>query len=626
MDRQSMIGLFLIGLVLIAWSIFTAPSQEELEAMQRSRDSIEQVEKAALVQAQARSAEAKAALSSTSASASADSLENDSVNATRMSDMLGPFAPAGTGEEKLFTLENKDVKVFLSTRGGRVKVVELKNYKTANGSPVRLFEGDSTRFDLTFFARNRIISTGNLYFTPVGTSSSVNVGDSASFTMRLFAGDADKYIDCIYTLGGEGYTVNYDLRFVGVQDVMATNTSYVELGWSQELQKLESTIDAERANSTMYYMFADEDGDVESLSETSDDQEEIKTRLKWVSMKQQFFTQVLVAEKSFDKPTRISQVGGVEGEPLVKRMQANFTIPYSHTADETFAMHFYFGPNHYQFLKKTGDKLEKQIPLGWGIFGWVNRFIVIPIFNFLNSFNLNYGIIILILTIVIKVMLLPLTFKAYLSQAKMKVLRPEVEEIQSKFKEEPMKLQQEMLGLYRKAGVSPLGGCLPMLLQLPILIAMFRFFPQSIELRQESFLWAKDLSTYDSILDLPFKIWGYGDHVSLFTLLMTVSTLLITMVNSQSTMTNPQMKWMMYLMPIIFLGVFNNYSAGLSYYYFLANMISIGQQYLFKSFVNEGEIHRKIQENKKRPVSQTKSKFQQRLEKMAKDKGYKLPK
>jgi YidC/Oxa1 family membrane protein insertase len=287
-------------------------------------------------------------------------------------------------------------------------------------------------------------------------------------------------------------------------------------------------------------------------------------------------------------------------------------------------MHFYFGPNHYQILKSQGHNLEKQIPLGWGIFGWVNRFIVIPIFNFLNGFNWSYGIIILILTIAIKLLLLPLTFKAYLSQAKMKVLKPEVDEIQGKFKEEPMKLQQEMMALYRKAGVSPLGGCLPMLLQMPILIAMFRFFPQSIELRQQSFLWATDLSTYDSILDLSFTIPFYGDHVSLFTLLMTVSTLLITKVNSSSQMTNPQMKWMMYLMPIVFLGVFNSYSAGLSYYYFLANMISIGQQYLFRSFVNEDEIHRKIQENKKKPTK--KSKFQQRLEKMAKDRGMQLPK
>jgi YidC/Oxa1 family membrane protein insertase len=343
-------------------------------------------------------------------------------------------------------------------------------------------------------------------------------------------------------------------------------------------------------------------------------------------MKQQFFTQVLVAESGFDKPTRLETVAGLEGENFVKQMNISLTLPYNHGVKESFPMHFYFGPNHVQYLKRAGDDLEKQIPLGWGIFGWVNRFIVIPIFNFLNGFNWNYGIIILVLTIAIKLMLLPLTFKAYLSQAKMKVLRPEIEEIQGKHKEDPMKMQQEMLGLYKKAGVSPLGGCLPMLLQLPILIAMFRFFPQSIELRQESFLWADDLSTYDSILDLPFKIWGYGDHVSLFTLLMTVSTLLITMVNSQTTMTNPQMKWMMYLMPIIFLGVFNNYSAGLSYYYFLANIISIGQQFLFKSFVDDDEIHRKIQENKKRPQSQTKSKFQQRLEKMAKERGYQLPK
>ena len=240
---------------------------------------------------------------------------------------------------------------------------------------------------------------------------------------------------------------------------------------------------------------------------------------------------------------------------------------------------------------------------------------------------MNYGLIILIMTILIKLLLLPFTFKAYLSQAKMKVLRPEIEEIQGKFKEEPMKLQQEMLGLYKKAGVSPLGGCLPMLFQFPILIAMFRFFPQSIELRQQSFLWAHDLSSYDSIADLPFKIPFYGDHVSLFTLLMTVSTLLITWVNSQTSVTNPQMKWMMYLMPVIFLGVFNNYSAGLSYYYFLANTISIGQQYLFRSFVDEAAIHKQIQDNKKRPVTaKAKSKFQQRLETMAKERGYQLPK
>lgn len=266
--------------------------------------------------------------------------------------------------------------------------------------------------------------------------------------------------------------------------------------------------------------------------------------------------------------------------------------------------------------------MEKLVPLGWGIFGWVNRFAVIPVFNVLNSFNINYGIIILILTVLIKIVLLPLTYKSYISTAKMKVLQPEMSEIQAKFKSDPMKLQQETMTLYRKAGVSPLGGCLPMVLQMPILIAMFRFFPASIELRQEGFLWAKDLSTYDSILDLPFNIPFYGDHVSLFTILMTVSTLIYTRMNMQMTAaTNPSMKYVMYLMPIMFLGIFNNYSSGLSYYYFLANMITFGQQYLFKSFVDEKAIHAKIQENKKKPVK--KSKFQERLEKMAKERGVK---
>jgi YidC/Oxa1 family membrane protein insertase len=627
MDRMSMIGLFLIGLILIGSSIFFAPTEEEIAALKKQQDSIALIEKEVAAKATAQlKASTAVADSNLNAPAIPDSLNADSLNALLLSDKLGVFSAAGQGEEEIVSIENEVLKVNLTTKGGRIKSVELKQYKNFEGKPVRLFESDSTRFGLNFFAQNRIISTNDLYFKASGKGFSVAAKDSSTFTMRLEAGAPDRYLEYEYALTGDKYVIGFKVNFVGLNSIIASNTGYVELNWVEELIKQEKDMTAERTNATMYYMFADEDKEVDYLSETSDESEEIKTKVKWVAMKQQFFTQVLIADKDFDKPTRIETIAGVEEEPFVKRMKASFTLPYNHGQRETFAMHFYIGPNHYQYLKKAGDNLEKQIPLGWGIFGWVNRFIVIPIFNFLNSFNWNYGIIILILTIAIKVMLLPLTFKAYLSQAKMKVLKPEIDEIQGKFKEEPMKLQQEMMGLYRKAGVSPLGGCLPMLLQLPILIAMFRFFPQSIELRQESFLWAKDLSTYDSILDLPFSIWGYGDHVSLFTLLMTISTILITMVNSSSAMTNPQMKWMMYLMPIVFLGVFNNYSAGLSYYYFLANVISIGQQFLFKSFVDDDEIHRKIQENKKRPASQTKSKFQQRLEKMAKEKGYKMPK
>jgi YidC/Oxa1 family membrane protein insertase len=626
MDRQSMLGLFLIGLILIGFSVLNAPSDEEIANLKKQQDSIalvnqqEAITKAANLKAvqQKQNAPLDVVLN--------DTLLNDSLKLAKAQDLLGDFASAATGQEELVTIENNVMKVTLTSKGGRVKVVELKSYKTADGKPVRLFESDSSSFGLNFFAQNRSVSTNNLFFQPQGKGFVVTGKDSSVFSFRLNAGSPDRYIEYQYSLTADKYILGFNVNFVGVNDVIASNASYVELNWTQQIQKQEKDMNAERINSTIYYMFADEDKEVDCLSETENETEEIKTKLKWVSMKQQFFTQVLVAQKSFDKPTRIETISGEEGDSFVKQMNVAFTLPYAHSQRENFAMHFYIGPNHYQLLKKAGDDLQKQIPLGWGIFGWVNRYLVIPIFNFLNSFNLNYGIIILILTIAIKVMLLPLTYKAYLSQAKMKVLKPEIEEIQAKNKEEPMKLQQEMMALYKKAGVSPLGGCLPMLLQMPILIAMFRFFPQSIELRQEGFLWAKDLSTYDSILDLPFHIWGYGDHVSLWTLLMTISTLIITKVNSGAAMTNPQMKWMMYLMPIIFLGVFNNYSAGLSYYYFLANMISVGQQFLFKSFVDEDEIHRKIQENKKRPTSQTKSKFQQRLEKMAKEKGYKMPK
>jgi YidC/Oxa1 family membrane protein insertase len=294
-------------------------------------------------------------------------------------------------------------------------------------------------------------------------------------------------------------------------------------------------------------------------------------------------------------------------------------------------MQFYFGPNHYQTLKAMDLGLEKQIPLGWGIFGWVNKLLVIPTFNFLNGLHLNYGIIILILAILIKIVLLPLTYKAYTSQATMRVLKPELDEVHAKYPNDPMKAQQETMGIYRKAGVNPLGGCLPMLLQMPILIAMFRFFPSSIELRQQSFLWAHDLSTYDSVYDFGFKIPFYGDHVSLFVILMTISTILYTMMNNKmmsggNSAMQQQMKWMGYIMPIVFLGVLNNYSAGLSYYYLLANLTSFGQQYLFKFFVDEKAIHAKIQANKKKVQSGKKSGFQARLEEMAKQRGYKLPK
>lgn len=611
MDRNSVVGLLLIGAILIGFSIYNQPTKEQLEAAKHRQDSIAKVEDVARQQSVNTAAEAQLKQSVITI----DTTVSDSALAAMEADRLGAFASTSQGKEEEITLENNDLKLTFTTRGGRIKTAELKKYKTFEGKPLRLFESDSTRFGLNFFSQNRNISTNDLYFTAVP-------GANSSLAMRLNAGE-NKYLEYVYSLDTAGYLIKYKINFVNLNQVIAANTSSIELYWSEQLHRMEKDIHSERINSTAYYQFTDDE--VDHLSETEDAKEEFKTKVKWVSMKQHFFTQVLIADNSFDKPTRLEIYNAPEESNFIKLMSIGLTLPYNHTASESFGMQMYIGPNHYQTLKHIGFSLEKQIPLGWGIFGWVNRFLVIPVFNFLNSFNMNYGLIILILTIIIKILLLPLTYKAYLSQAKMKVLKPEMEEIQTKFKEEPVKLQQEMMGLYRKAGVSPMGGCWPMLLQLPILFAMLRFFPSSIELRQQKFLWADDLSTYDSILDLPFNIPFYGDHVSLFTLLMTASTLMLTFFNSQTTVTNPQMKWMMYLMPVFFMGFLNSFSAGLNYYYFLANMISIGQQFLFRSFVDENAIHAQIQENKKRPAAQQKSKFQQRLEKMAKERGYKMP-
>lgn len=619
MDRNSIIGLLLIGAVLFTFSLFNKPSEEQIKAAQEKQrlDSLAIVEKNKQAQIQQIRTDSLNAIVKADSNAT---INGDSALAIANDQKYGAFATAADGKEQFFTIENELIKVTLTTKGGKVHQVQLKKYLTFDKKPLILNDGDSSVFGLNFFAQNRSISSDQLFFEPVGNSFSVTGDQQQSFSMRMMGGTG-KYIEYIYKLKGNTYRLDFDINFININDLLPSNSSYVELDWRQKIRCQERTVHNERAASTIYYRYKDDE--VDYLGETKDHDEALKTKVQWVSFKQQFFTSVLIADDSFDKPTKITtHTPPEENTQYVKYFTANFTIPYSHKPAESFGMSFYFGPNHYKTLKKFDLALEKQIPLGWGIFGWVNRYAVINIFNWLDGFNMNYGLIILILTILIKVALLPLTYKAYLSTAKMKVLKPEVEEIQKKHKEDPLKSQQELMGMYKKAGVNPLGGCFPMLLQMPILIAMFRFFPASIELRQQKFLWAVDLSTYDSIFDFGFKVPFYGDHISLFTILMTISTIMYTRMNSQMTAgTNPQMKWIMYLMPILFLGIFNNYSAGLSYYYFLANMITFGQQFLFRQFVDENAIHAKIQENKKKPTK--KSNFQQRLEKMAKERGYK---
>jgi YidC/Oxa1 family membrane protein insertase len=398
-----------------------------------------------------------------------------------------------------------------------------------------------------------------------------------------------------------------------MEQILASNISYTKLHWSMNTPSQEKDIEDQRKVLDIYYKYVNDSPDY--LTITKPESEDLKNLVKWVSFKQKFFVTSIIARESFEE-------GTINGGPLASETQVaeyatDLVLPIKHTASETYGMDFYFGPNHFQTLKTFDLGLEKQVPLGWGIFGWVNRFIVIKTFNWLDSFNLNYGLIIFILTLIFKVILFPLTYKSYLSAAKMKVLKPEIDELKAKYEKEPQKIQAEQMKLFQKAGVNPLGGCFPLLLQFPILIALFNFFPSSIELRQQPFLWADDLSSYDSILDLPFTIPFYGAHVSLFTLLMTVSTIIYTRMNNQITGATGQMKYIGYIMPLVFLPVLNSYSSALSYYYFLANMITFAQQWAVRRFViDEEAIHRKMQENKKKPVKR--SKFQERLESMSK--------
>ena len=592
-------GLSIIGLIIIAYSIYTQPSVEEVNAAKMRRDSIERVQTLAKEAAIVAEQKNQIVIPDSTTEIS------DSVKVELEKQKFGDFASASQGVEQILTLENNLVKVSLSSKGGKIKSVQLKDYKTWDGRPLYLMNNDSNVFNLSLSAQNRIINTEELYFTASGTAGSKN-----SVNLRLPAGDK-KYIEFAYSLPENSYMVNYQVNVVGLEDVIAQNSSFINVDWKDIVTQQEKSITNERAATSIHYRFTDEE--VDYISETKNEKKDLKTRVQWIAFKQQFFSAVLISDQSgFESPT-VETKSDENSKQIVKEMTAAFSLPYDRKPVQTYNMQFYFGPNNYQDLKKIDNlHLEKLIPLGWGIFGWVNRFLVIPTFHFLDGFNMNYGLIILILTILVRIIILPLTYGSFKSQAKMKVLSPEMAEINEKFGSDPMKKQQETMALYRKAGVNPLGGCIPGLLQLPILIAMFRFFPSSIELRQQSFLWAHDLSTYDSILDLPFHIPAYGSHVSLFTLLMTVSTIIYTKMNMQMTAaTNPQMKWMMYLMPILFLGFFNNYSAGLSYYYFLSNVIGFGQQYLFKAFLDEDKIHAQIQENKKKPVK--KSGFQARL-------------
>jgi YidC/Oxa1 family membrane protein insertase len=543
-------------------------------------------------------------------------------------DQLGIFAQSATGENQFITLENNKVELKLSLKGGRVYSARLKDYRTFDSLPLILFSGDSTVFGFNFFTTdNKAVQTNNLYFKPLSDQMSYEVKDQPqTVILRLMAGD-DQYIEYKYTLAPDKYMVDFDVTFKSLENVIASNQNSLTLDWKMYIPQQEKGRDNEENYSTIKFKYFQDDVDGLGLrSKKESEKKDITTKLRWVAFQDQFFSTVLLTNDFFLNGS-VTSTRTLTSQKYIRYYTSEVGVPFNSEASNAISMKLYYGPNHITTLRKEGYQLDRLVFLGKNIIGWINRFVIIPIFNWLDNYIGSYGIIILILTIIIKLALFPLTFKSTQSQAKMQVLKPMVEELGKKFpkKEDAMKKQQATMDLYKRAGVNPMGGCLPMLLQMPILFAMFRFFPVSIELRQEHFLWATDLSTYDSILKLPFTIPMYGNHVSLFTLLMTASTLLtMKMTGSSAGSDQPGMKLMMYMMPVMFMLILNNFSSGLTYYYFLANMITFGQNIISKRFINADEVLANLAQNKKKPL--TKSKWQQRLEAAARQRGINPPK
>ncbi len=617
MDRNSIIGIILIAGILIGYTFLTKPSREQIAEQKRLADSTRTAEMNAAAE------KAKTAVYDTLQASAAEPGQKPANNS------LGVYSSHSSGKADYYTLENNKIRVQFSTLGGKPSRVELKEYKTYDKQPLVLFEGDSSLLGLEFFSDGRTIYTDELFFSTSRKTQNVVVSSGPeAISFRLPVDSlGNSYIEYTYTVYPDKYLLDSSVKMIGMDRYRTDN---VQLKWEIFSPQQEFGRTNEDSYTNLCYRYLD--GDVEKFKPGSkkpvQDITE-STKLQWVAFKQQFFSSVILSENvAFEGGYLKSEALPAESR-YIRKFSAELSLPFNRTSEFSVPLHFYFGPNHFQTLKRTGFKLEELVTLGGSVIRWINAFVVIPIFNWLDNFISSYGIIILLLTIIIKLALLPLTYRSYVSMAKMRVLKPQIDEINERIpKEKAMERQQATMALYNKVGVNPLGGCLPMLLQLPILYAMFRFFPTSIELRQESFLWAHDLSTYDSIFTLPFTIPMYGNHVSLFTLLMTVTTILSMKMSGQNPSGDtaiPGMKTMMYMMPVMFMFILNSFSAGLTYYYFLANVITIGQNYLFKFFIDEQELLKKLN-SKKAKGGEKKSSFQQRLEDMAKQRGYKLPK
>lgn len=615
MDRSTIIGLVLILVIFGIWQYVVAPSPTELAEQQRLQDSIAALDVTAELP--------EPEIASPALTAEEVSGMTDSVRQAQFGGTFGAFAASATGVAEDVTLENDLMTVTLSTRGGGIKRVEIKNYakvvededKNETKLPLYLMDDERDRFEY-ILPINGVsgsgISTRDLYFTATKEGNAV--------VMRAPAAGGG-YFEQRYELTNGTYLMDYDIKFEGLNQVLAHRDGSVKLNWSTYLDKIEKNADYEATLSTMYYKpIAD---DPTSCSCTSTDSEEIdESPLKWAAASQQFFTAALIADNQFNPANVVATdvVDDMDQSDYLKRVSASLNVPVGNSASEAVGMKFYIGPNEFDRMSAIGYDLNEVISFGNSIFGTINRWIVRPLFKFLSGFTSNMGIAILLLTIIVKLLLYPLTYKMLVSNMKMQVLKPELEKMKARLKDDSQAQQMEQMKMYQEYGASPLGGCLPMVLQMPIWFALYRFFPASIEFRQENFLWANDLSTYDVITSIPEWIPFLDGHLSLFAILWALTTVIYAYYNSKHMdySAQPMMKYFQYVMPILFLGFFNSFASGLTAYLLFSNTFNILQTVITKNFlIDEDKLRAKMEENKKKPKK--KSGFSARLQEALKE-------
>ncbi|MDW8420112.1 MAG: membrane protein insertase YidC [Chitinophagales bacterium] len=613
-NKETVIGWVLLSALMFIFFMYT--NKKEMERRQQEQAKQEQAARDSL-----QKKPAPQTVTSTGVTA-------DTLQATTNTDSLlsvaqyGPFAEAASGKEDTVVVENELQRIVFTNKGGQIKSIELKKYKTWDKKPLILFTNQTNTISYQFPVGNdKVINTADMYFEVQGAPFSVKGAEKKSITFRLNAGNG-RYFEQKYTLRGNEYLIDYEINTVGLSSVLPQNTTFINAEWTNTLAALEQNVELERRYSSLYYRYHQKqvehfDEDAEKGDMTFD------VPLEWISFKQQFFNATLFSDGAFARG-RLQAYFDKNDKSYVKKYKAGFTLNYQPTRDNQYRFQWFIGPNHFNTLNALDREAEEIVKLGpnFWMFSWIKyitRFII-WVFSWFESIHLNYGIIILLMTLLLKLVLHPLTSKSIESSAKMKILAPEINALREKYGDDQQKISQETMKLYSRAGVNPLGGCLPLLLQMPILMAMYYFFPASIELRQQPFLWAHDLSSFDAIVSWSKPVLGFT-HISLFTILMTITSIVqAVMNNSLNPVANqqPGMKYLPYVMPLMLMFIFNSFPAALTYYYLLQNLLGVAHQWIIqKFFIDEVKLRKQIEENKKNPPK--KSGWMAKLEEMQRE-------